>query len=92
MINGPGWAFISGFEMRRDGRRAYQALRDHYEGDAAQGWTKGAAYHAIQTCSYAGEKTRFGYEDYVQIHARAHGVIQENREPIPEQKKVTDFL
>ena len=86
------WSFISQYEATRNGRAAFQTLDQHFQGDARIGRSKQEAYEAIAAASYKGETRNWGYELYLQVHADNHRILQEAGEPVPEQKKVRDFL
>ena len=39
-----------------------------------------------------GEKHHFNFEKYLTIHIKAHQDLADNREPMPESRKVREFL
>ena len=92
VIDGPGWAFIQSFDTRRDGRAAVLALRRQCEGTAATSLRLSQAYQRISGSHYSGERAKFTFDDYVTVHQEGHNVLQECRQPVPENKKVIDFL
>jgi hypothetical protein len=67
-LNGPAWTWIRSFNTSRNGRAAWQALLDHYEGDAQKDWVKDAAYALIAQAFYFGDRKRFSFETYITIH------------------------
>ena len=91
-LNGPAWSWISGYQQNRDGRGAWKALIAYYEGDAMQTRSKQECYDAISKSSYQGVKRNFDFSAYVAIHQQAHQDLVRLGEPIPENKKVRDFL
>ena len=91
-MQGPAWAYISHLDATRDGRGAIKALRAHYEGDAALSRTKDEAYKTLKNASYSGEKRNWTFEQYVTLHRQAHQTLRKHQEPVPENKKVRDFL
>ena len=91
-LNGPAWSWISGFQRSRNGRGAWKALIEYYEGDAMQMRSKQQCYDSIAKASYQGWKRNFDFSAYVAIHQQAHQDLARLGEPIPENKKVRDFL
>lgn len=91
-LNGPAWSWISGFQATRDGRGAWKALTRYYEGDAMQTRSKQECYDSIAKATYQGPKRTFDFSSYVAIHQQAHQDLTRLGEPIPENKKVRDFL
>jgi hypothetical protein len=91
-LNGPAWSWISGYQETRDGRGAWKALMTYYKGDAMQTRSKQECYDAISKANYQGNKRNFDFGTYVAIHQQAHQDIMRLGEPIPENKKVRDFL
>jgi hypothetical protein len=53
---------------------------------------KDEAYNLIQTSQYMGKKCNFNFEKYLTIHIKAHQDLVDNREPMPESRKVREFL
>ncbi len=91
LINGPAWTWIQDFEIKRDGRGALKALQAHYEGVSGQIRMKTAAYAAIKRAEYKGAKN-FDFDTYKRIHTQAHADHKRYGKPVPETKKVKDFL
>ena len=67
-------------------------MRAHYEGDSFQNHQKEAAYASIASSQYQGEHHNFSFETYITLHQKAHMELEWNGEPVPESKKVRDFL
>ena len=91
LLNGPAWTWIQDFDSRRDGRSAWKALQAHYEGVGGQIRMKTAAYASIKWAEYKGAKN-FDFDLYKKIHTQAHADLKQYGEPVPETKKVKDFL
>lgn len=92
LIDGPGWAFVQQYDRTKDGRSAWNALILQAEGDATKNLRKQRAYAAIANARYLGDRPRFTLIDYIAIHQRAYNELAELGEPVPESKKVTDFM
>jgi hypothetical protein len=91
ILGGPHWTWIQDFERTRDGRSAWLALKEHFDGPGNKIRLKAAAYAAIKCAEYKGTKN-FDYELYRRIHTQAHSDLARYGEPVPETKKVKDFL
>jgi hypothetical protein len=91
-LNGPVWEWINNFERVRDGRGAWKALITYYEGDSMKTRTKQECYDAIAKAVYKGNTRTFDFTTYVSIHQQAHQELLCLYEPVPENKKVRDFL
>ena len=53
---------------------------------------KQQAYSQIATARYAGPRRNWNFQKYVECHQGAHNELAELNEPVPEMKKVTNFL
>ncbi len=91
LLSGPAWTWIQDHDARRDGRAAWKALYDHFEGVGGQIRMKTAAYASIKRAEYKGAKN-FDFDMYKRIHTQAHADLKRYGEPVPEMKKVKDFL
>jgi len=54
--------------------------------------SKQQCYDAIAKANYQGARRNFDFSSYVAIHQQAHQDLARLGEPIPENKKVRDFL
>ena len=91
LLGGPNWTWIQDFEKRRDGRSAWLALKEHFDGPSNQIRLKAEAYASIRRAEYKGAKN-FSYELYRRIHTQAHSDLSRFGDSVPEVKKVKDFL
>jgi len=92
VLKGPGWSFIKSYDRTKNGRGAVLALRRQCEGTSAVQTRKASAYAKIASCRYSGQKRAFTFDNYVEAHQDAHNTLADLNEPVPETKKVTDFL
>ena len=92
LINGPGWTFIKRYERTQNGRAAVLAIKQQAEGRSATDSRKQRAYASIATARYAGPRRNWNFQKYVQKHQDGHNELADLGEPVPETKKVTDFL
>lgn len=91
-LKGPAYTYISQYEKTRNGREALKSLVAHYKGSSQMSKTKQGAYDEINNATYSGEKRNYTFENYVNRHTKAHQTLEEYNEPVPESKKVDDFL
>jgi len=91
LLNGPAWTWIQDYDNKRDGRAAWKSLQAHYEGVGSQIRLKNAAYSSIKRAEYKGTKN-FDFDLYKKIQTQAHSDLKRYGEPVPETKKVKDFL
>lgn len=92
IVDGAGWAFIKKFDRVKNGRGALLALKKQAEGNSAKRTRKATAYASLSNARYRGERRNFAFSNYVQIHQDGHNELLELEEPVPETKKVQDFL
>jgi hypothetical protein len=87
VLKGPGWSFIKAYDRTKNDRGAVLALCHQCEGTSAIQTRKAAAYAKIASARYSGQKRQFSFDNYVEMHQ-----VADLDEPVPETKKVTDFL
>jgi len=92
VLKGPGWSFIKAYDRAKNGRGAVLALHYQCKGTSAVQTCKAAAYAKIASARYSGQKRPFSFDTYVEMHQEAHNTLADLEEPVPETKKVTDFL
>ncbi len=92
ILKGPGWSFIKTYDRTKNSRGAVLALRRQCEGTSAVQSRKASAYAKISSARYSGQKRAFTFDNYVEAHQDAHNTLEGLNEPVPETKKVTDFL
>jgi len=91
-INGPAWTWMRAYNSIQDGRRAWLASVNHFEGDAQQDRVKDQAYAAIAATKYYSEKKHFTFEMYVTICQDGYADLELYGEVISEEKRVQDLL
>jgi len=87
-----GYAWISGFLRRRDGRSAHYAVRTHYLGDGHNQRLKTKADNVIESTYYNGERANFTFETFTSRLKRAHQDLAMCNEPLSEHRKVRKML
>ena len=63
-------------QRRRDGRRAFLALWDHYLGPNNVDNMASTAERKLSSTTYTGEKKRWNFEKYVKFHMDQHRIIE----------------
>jgi hypothetical protein len=91
-VNGPAWTWMRSQNAIRNGRQAWLAIVNHFEGEAQRDRVKDNAYAAIAVARYYGERKRFTFETYVTIHQDAYSDLEQYGEIISEEKRVRDLL
>jgi hypothetical protein len=92
VIDGFGWNYVKRFDRNMDGRAAVLALRRQCEGKTSINTRKNKAYLSISSSSYKGHRKTYTFAQYVAIHQAAHNELEDCNEPMPETKKVSDFI
>jgi hypothetical protein len=92
LVNSPAYTWIRAFDRNRNGRQAWFALINHYEGTTEQNRVKDAAYATIRNSTYAGERRNWTFDNYYHLHQDAHYDLETYGEHLSENRNVTDFL
>jgi hypothetical protein len=92
LVDGARWAFVKRFDQMKNSRAALLALRKQAKGNSAKRTHKAKAYGSISGARYRGDHRNFDFAHYIQIHQDGHNELLELEEPVPETKKVKDFL
>lgn len=92
IVDGPGWEFIQMYEASRDGREAVLALKQQNEAESSIQMRKTSAYTALSSLLYEGPKKNWTFAHFVTAHQKHYNVLLDCGEPVPETKKVTDFI
>jgi hypothetical protein len=71
-----GWTWIKSFSRSKNGRDAYWALYNHYLGVSNADNVQSIAENKLQNTFYTGERRRFNFEKYVQIHKDCHTALE----------------
>jgi hypothetical protein len=80
------------YNATRNGRASWQALINHFEGDAQRDRVKDHAYAAIAAAKYYGDRKKFTFETYVTIHQDSYTDLSQYGEIVSEEKRVRDLL
>jgi hypothetical protein len=92
VVDGSGWSFIRKYDKTKDGHSAILALKAQAEGLSAKLTRKAKAYASLANATYRGTRRGFTFDNYIAVHQEAHNELLDLDEPVPESKKVTDFL
>ena len=77
LLNKPSYNHISTFNISKDGRGAWFALRTFYEGENYLKNLREIAFNKLQNTFYRGETNRYNFEKYVNSHKQAHKMLQD---------------
>ncbi len=92
VLEGPGCSYILLFDDAADGRSAWMALINHFEGDGFRSRNAEDAYRTLELLFYEGERRGFNFEKFIEHHIECYLVLARHNEPVNETKKVRDFL
>lgn len=91
-IGGPCYAYIMKYKTLANGRLAYMALKALAEGEGNFLARRNIQYQRMQGAKFDGTKTHGTFDAYTSTHKTAHNELEVLNEPVPETKKVIDFL
>ena len=86
-----GWNIISKFAPKRDGRKAFIALKAHFQGNSYFDFMRSQASNLMTKTFYNGDKQKFKWEDFVAIHLEAHSLYEETGETLSETMKIMNM-
>ena len=93
LLGTPAYVFITKFSKKGgDGRSAHLCLKRQAEGTACLLARKNNAYTRIANAVFTGRSSGYSFDKYIAMHQQAHNELFLLQEPLPESKKVTDFL
>jgi len=92
VLEGPGCSYSLPFDQVTDGRQAWLALRNHYEGAGFKNRNVDEAYRTLDSIFYEGEKKGFNFEKFIEKHNECYLELDRHGEPVLESKKVQDLL
>jgi len=72
LVNTSPYNHISPFERAKDGRKAWFALKRHFEGEDYIRKTQNQAMYTLSNTFYRGDSKSFRFEDYINSHLNAH--------------------
>jgi len=90
-VNSPAWPFMQPFNHAQDGRGTFLATKAQAEGLAAITTHKAAAYAQIVSTKFT-RKGRYTLDQYIVCHQKAFNELETLSQPVPEDKKVGDFM
>jgi hypothetical protein len=75
LVDTDPFVWIKDHQRRRNGRGAWMSLKAHYLGASRADTVANTAENQMDNTFYEGERRRFGFEKYVQVHREAHAEI-----------------
>ena len=91
LTNTVAWDIISTKAKNQDGRGAFMALLNHYEGDSFNDLKRTEATAKMTKTFYSGDTRTFTWEKFVSVHLKAHRLYSETGEPLTENMKILNF-
>ena len=85
------WNVISPFSSKRNGRQAYMALKEHFQGSSYFDLMKTQATTLMTKTSFHGDRPKFAWENYVAVHMDAHELFSQAGEDISESMKILNI-
>ena len=89
---GPAWNWVSTYQRTMDGRSAYFALKEHYQGSSFVARLRAEADKVLETLVYDGRSRNFTFERYCEKLNRAFEDLDEAGERLSEARKIRVFL
>ena len=89
--NGPAWPHVSKWYQKKDGFNMYHAAECQAIGPAARTLHKNEAYQMVGQVTYSG-KGKQTYDQFIARQVRAHNILEREKKPFSETKKVADLL
>ena len=83
LLDTPGYNHIIAYETMCDGRNTYLSLVNFYEGEDFTTRLVDQAFGNLQAARYRGETTKFKFENFVNIHLKAHKMLVEAKYGTP---------
>ena len=71
----PAYDRISEFDKRNDGRRAWNTLKEYFEGEDYKQRLQDEAFGILTSTVYRGESQRYNFSSYVNRHVKAHKLL-----------------
>ena len=78
LLGTPVYNHISTYDGLQNGKRAWIALKEFYEGQDFQARLKDQAFNKLLTTFYKGDSPRFTFEKYVAVHKEAHKLLEDS--------------
>ena len=91
IINGLSLAYTKAHARVRDGHEAHLSVQCQAIGTAANTLKKKLTYNQILTAKYNGQG-HFSFQAFVHHHQKVHYILADLEKPVPETKKVTEFM
>ena len=79
LLNTAGWYHISSYDNSKNGKLAFTALRNFYQGADFTQYMIDDAFNILTHTFYRGETKVFTFDKYVKLHLKAHSLLVEAR-------------
>ena len=78
LIGTSAYNHISKYDRSQNGRRAWNTLRQYYEGEDFSERLREAAFSKLTSTFYKGDTNRFNFEKYVDVHKQCHKMLEDS--------------
>jgi len=92
MKNTEGTSMVKKNSWRRDGRKAWQDLLLHFEGDIYKEYFAQEASAILRNSTYNGSRQKFTFGDYPNRDASAHVKLRNAGKPTTTKQKIGSFI
>ena len=72
LLNTDPYNMVAQFHRNKNGRKAWNTLKSHYEGEDYVQQVREEAMSRLKTVHYRGETRNFKWENYISAHIKAH--------------------
>ena len=87
-----GYAIVEANEKRRNGRKAWKDLLNHFEGSTFRERMAQEAANMLRSATYNGPKRHFTLGDYYARHSKAHVKLQKVGKPMTVEQQIDTFI
>ena len=87
-----GYAIVETNEKKRNGRKAWTDLLNHFEGSTFKERMAQDAANMLRHATYSGPRKNFTFGDYYSRHSKAHIKLQKAGKPMSTEQQVDSFI
>ena len=87
-----GASIVQSNERRRNGRKAWKELLNHFEGTTYRQRSAQEAGNILRSASYSGSKKNYEFGDYYRLHSNAHSKLLRAVKPMTTEQKIDTFV
>ena len=87
-----GNAIVEANEKKRNGRKAWTDLLNHFEGSTLKERMAQDAANILRNATHSGPRRNFSFGDYYSRHSKAHVKLQKAGKPMSTEQQVDSFV